>query len=137
MLYHQTFQICHVYNSLVSGIEIQAVLKLRDETVLTEAKIDPGAEVCIFRREHGEWLGLNIENGHRIVLDGLAGSLVAYGHWVTLHTLGLEFDSMVYFAEQYNLRRNLLGRKGWLQKVRLAVVDYDSILYLSPYNETV
>ena len=135
MLYQQTFQIHHIYNSLSSGIEIQVVLKLGSDAVFADAKTDPGAEVCVFKREHGEMLGLNIESGYRIVLDGLSGSLVAYGHSVTLHTLGLEFDSMVYFAEQYNLRRNLLGREGWLQKIRLGIVDYETTLYLSPYQE--
>lgn len=135
MAYQQTYQIYHAYNTRASGIEIQAVLKLAEETVFTEAKVDPGAQVCLFRREHGEMLGLAIESGHRIVLDSLAGTLVAYGHSVTLETLGLEFDSVVYFAELYGLRRNLLGREGWLQKVRLGLVDYDAALYLSPCQE--
>jgi len=135
MAYQLTFQLHHTYDTLASGIQIQATLKLGEEVVFTEAKVDPGAQVCLFRREHGEMLGLAIENGHRIALDSIAGTLVAYGHSVTLHTLGLEFDSVVYFAESYGLRRNLLGREGWLQKVRLAVVDYDAALYLSPYQE--
>ena len=63
----------------------------------------------------------------------LAGSLTAYGHTVSLTTLGLEFDSMVYFAADYGLLRNLLGSEGWLRKVRLAVVDYDAAIYLGPY----
>jgi hypothetical protein len=67
-------------------------------------------------------------------METLAGSLTAYGHSVTLYTLGLEFDSVVYFAAGPGLPRNLLGREGWLQKVRLAVVDYDAALYLSPYD---
>ena len=135
MAYQQTFQFHHTYDTLPSGIQIQAALKLGDEVVFTDAKIDTGAQVCLFRREIGEMLGLAIESGHRLVLAGIAGTLVAYGHQVTLHTLGLEFDSMVYFAEPYGLRRNLLGRAGWLQKVRLAIVDYDSALYLSPYQD--
>jgi len=136
MAYQLTFQLNHTYNTLASGIQIQATLKLGEEVVLTEAKVDPGSQVCLFRREHGEMLGLTIESGHQIVLDSIAGTLVAYGHSVTLHTLGLEFDSAVYFAESYGLRRNLLGREGWLQKIRLAIVDYDSTIYLSPYDET-
>jgi hypothetical protein len=64
----------------------------------------------------------------------LGGAVVAFGHFVSLHTLGLEFDSVVYFAEEYNLPRNLLGRDGWLRKLRLAVVDYDAEIYLGPYD---
>jgi hypothetical protein len=33
-----------------------------------------------------------------------------------------------------NLRRNLLGRQGWLRKLRIAVIDYDNLLYLSVYD---
>lgn len=135
MPHELTFQLAHQYNSLRQGIEIEVILKFGYEAIPAEAKIDPGAEVCLFRREQGEMLGLEIESGYRILLDSLAGSLVAYGHSVTLHTLGLEFDSMVYFAADYGLRRNLLGREGWLQKVRLAVVDYETTLYLSPYQQ--
>lgn len=65
----------------------------------------------------------------------MGGVLLAFGHSVTLSTFDWEFDSLVYFARDYNLPRNLLGREGWLQKVRLAVVDYDAELYLSPYNK--
>jgi hypothetical protein len=135
MAYQLTFHLQHAYNSLASGIQIQVALKLGEDVVFTEAKVDPGAQVCLFRREQGEMLGLEIENGHRIMLEGIAGTLVAYGHSVTVHTLGLEFDSIVYFAESYGLRRNLLGREGWLQKIRLVIVDYDSTIYLSPYDK--
>jgi hypothetical protein len=133
---HQlTFTISENYPSTRSGITIRAVLSLKDVQISCEAKVDPGAQVCLFKRELGEELGINVENGYPIVLDSLGGPLKAFGHSVTLHTLGLEFDSVVYFAEQYNLRRNLLGREGWLAKVRMAVIDYDSMLYLSAYDD--
>ena len=35
----------------------------------------------------------------------------------------------------YNLRRNLLGRRGWLQLLRLGIVDYGNELYLSRYDD--
>jgi hypothetical protein len=88
-------------------------------------------------REIAETLDIDVETGHRREFNTLAGSLTGYGHTVTLSTLGLEFDSVVYFAADHNLPRNLLGREGWLQKVRFAVVDYDATLYLSPYQEQV
>ena len=31
--------------------------------------------------------------------------------------------------------KNVLGRAGWLDRVRLGLVDHDSILYLAPYEE--
>ncbi len=134
MPYPLTFNLRYVYNSLEEGITIPAVLRLNDKTAYCDAKVDSGAQVCVFQREVGEALELDIENGRRIKLRSLGGSLIAFGHTVTLRTFDCEFDSVVYFAQDYGLPRNLLGRDGWLQKVRLAVVDYDAELYLSPYD---
>ncbi len=103
--------------------------------VFCQAKVDPGAQVCLFKRDLGETLGLDVESGHYIELDSLGGIIPAFGHHLMLETLGMEFESVIYFAAIYNLRRNLLGREGWLQKVRLGIVDYETTLYLSPYQE--
>ena len=67
-------------------------------------------------------------------MQTLSGRLKAYGHEVQLSTLGVAFNMTVYFAEDYNLPRNLLGRNGWLQQVKLAVTDYEETLYLSAYE---
>jgi len=130
-----TFDIIHRYNDSLVGIEIPTALRFSDEVVLCQAKVDPGAQVCLFKRDLGETLGLDIGTGHYIELDSIGGTIAAYGHYLVLETLGMEFESVVYFAATYNLRRNLLGREGWLQKVRLGIVDYETTLYLSPYQK--
>lgn len=128
------FTIRYKFNARETGITIPATLRLGGQTVVCDAKVDTGAQVCIFQRALGQALNIEIETGDRIVLSSLGGSLIAFGHEVTLHTLGLEFDSLVYFAAQDNLPRNLLGREGWLQKLRLAVIDYDAEIYLASYD---
>ncbi len=129
------FDIRQQYRSLDEGITIETILVSGKHSILSQAKIDTGSQVCLFQRELGEQLGIDIECGPRIKLGSLAGSLPAFGHSVILHTLGLEFDSVIYFAADYGLERNILGRDGWLQKVRLAIIDYDSTIYLSAYNQ--
>jgi hypothetical protein len=135
MTFPLTFTLRYRYNSLEPGITVPTVLRLKDRTAYCDASVDTGAQVCVFQREVGESLDLEIEGGHRIVLGSLGGPVVAFGHSVTLSTFELEFDSVVYFAENYNLPRNLLGRDGWLQKVRLGVVDYDAEVYLALYGD--
>jgi len=49
--------------------------------------------------------------------------------------LGSEYETTVYFAKDYNFNRNILGRQGWLDRVRLGLIDYDGKLYLSEYND--
>ena len=90
-----------------------------------------GAEVCLFQREIAESLEIDVESGFREKFSTLAGGITAYAHEVELETLGLRFQSYVYFAESYAIQRNLLGRQGWLQLVTLGLNDYKSELYLS------
>ncbi len=129
---HQlNFEKHQIYESLEIGITIEAILRHGLNQAVCEAKVDTGAHVCLFEREVGERLGLNIKGGYRRELNTLTGSFTAYDHEVTLETMGLTFDTFVYFAAGYEIRRNLLGRQGWLQLVRLGLVDYDSEIYLS------
>jgi len=128
-----TFEFRYEYDSLKAGIVVPVSLRLGNSLALCDARVDTGAQLCIFQREVGEHLEIEIESGRRTVVSSLGGAVVAYGHSVTLSAFDMEFDSVVYFAQDYGLLRNLLGRDGWLQKVRLAVVDYDAEIYLSPY----
>jgi hypothetical protein len=88
----------------------------------------------LFERGYGELLEIPIEQGERMVLRTVNSQFTAYGHEVTVRVLDLEFHFMAYFPESREIRRSLLGRKGWLLQVRLAIIDYDQILYLSRYD---
>lgn len=64
----------------------------------------------------------------------VAGSFATYEHEVTVHTLGVEFSAIVFFAQDPSFTRNVLGRSGWLDRLRVAIVDYDRMLFLSAYD---
>jgi hypothetical protein len=63
------------------------------------------------------------------------GSFDAYGHMLTLEALRYSFDVTVYFAAHESFRRNVLGRRGWIDHLRLGIIEYESKLYLSRYSE--
>jgi hypothetical protein len=116
------------------GIPLQIRLSYAGHTIEVTAKVDSGAAVCLFSNEVGLALGAPVEQGIPKRLGGLAGSLDAFGHEVTLQTGNIAFQSFVYFAKYLNLPRNLLGRQGWLRNLKLGVIDYDNLLYLSAYG---
>jgi len=124
----------YLYPEEVDGITIPTYLSYGDQNIVVNAKFDTGAACCLFRNEHAKDLGVPVEEGVYTILDTLGGPLEAFGHEVTIQTCDLAFQSIVYFAKYPNLRRNLLGRQGWLRKLRLAVIDYDNLLYLSAYD---
>lgn len=134
MVRHLSFTQEHHYPDDATGIPLQVKLTYAGQSIAVRAKVDPGAAVCLFSHEDGLDRGIHIEQGIARRLGGLTGTLDAFGHQVTRQTGEVAFQSLVYFAKYPGLPRNLLGRQGWLRNLRLAIIDYDNVLYLSEYN---
>lgn len=132
--FYLAFDYAYRYPDDRDGILIPVSLRSGQAFHKTSAAIDPGAGVCLFSREVGDTLGLDIEQGLYTRLGTLTGGLDAFGHEVELQTFDLAFVSTVYFARDYHLPRNLLGRTGWLNKLRFGLIDYDQLIYLSRYD---
>jgi len=129
------FDTLHDYGPDKDSIEISVTLRFGERTVSFPAQLDTGATFCVFERSYAEILGLSVESGMPLRFSTAMGSFDAYGHTVTLETLGYSFDVTVYFAAHESFTRNVLGRRGWLDQVRLGLVEYESKLYLNRYNE--
>lgn len=123
------------YDAGQPGITVQVTLGLNQAQVSCEAKVDTGASLCIFARSHGEQLGLDIADGLRQIIGTVTGSFVVYLHEVDFSVAGLEFTAFVGFAEDETFKRNVLGRRGFLEQVTLGLVDYRGKLYLSRYSD--
>ena len=123
------------YDAGQSGISLEISAKLVGREVAISAKIDTGASDCIFARRHGEQLGLDIERGDVVYIGTATGSFKTYRHPVTLNVLDYDFDVRVCFAADEYFSRDVLGRHGFLDRVRLGLIDYEGKLYLSEYNE--
>jgi len=123
------------YDTLKSGITVVVEMSYGGESRQIRAKIDTGAENCIFERKHGERLGVEIESGREQIFSTAAGNFTAYGHELTLSVLDIETVSTVYFAKEESFTRNVLGRQGWLDRVKLGLIDYEDKLLLSGYGE--
>jgi len=73
------------YQESSLGIEIPVTLGFAPtQFVSFLAKVDTGAECCIFQREHGDALGIPIENGIPKEFRTVTGTFRTYGHTVTL-----------------------------------------------------
>ena len=129
------FDTLHTYGADKESIEVSVTLRSGDRFVTIPAQLDTGATFCIFERGYADTLGLSAQSGTPLRFSTAMGSFDAFGHTVTLETLGYSFDVTVYFAAHESFTRNVLGRRGWLDQVRLGLVEYESKLYLSRYGE--
>ena len=123
------------YNTLETGITLPTTLSIGESIVKVDAKVDSGATFCVFERIHGENLGLEIESGDLIKISTATSSFDAFGHNLNLSVLGFETESKVYFAKEESFYLNVLGRQGWLDRVKLGLIDYEGKLLLSEYEE--
>jgi hypothetical protein len=134
MTFELTFSESISYPDTDGGILLYVALSRAGLRATAEAVVDSGGSVCLFSREIGASLGLDVDAGIPKRLDSLGGPIDCFGHEVTLETAGLTFQSVVYFAKYLNLPRNILGRQGWLRNVKLGLVDYENTMYLGRYE---
>lgn len=131
-----TFLAKYDYSRTPAGIDIPIMLSVDGARfVRLLAKVDTGASFCIFQREYAEQLGIEVESGQREVVNTATGSFDVYGHPVRLTCLDWEFDTTVYFAEPREFGRNVVGRRGWLQRFRLGLIEHDAVLFLSEHDD--
>lgn len=135
MDYQLHFAERHTYDSRQEGITIPAVLKAGGNKIELLAKVDTGASDCLFERAFGEALGLQLEGGIRKTYSTANSRFEAYGHEISIAVLGIETMATVYFFADQRIVRNVLGRCGWLNRLRFGLVDYEQLVYIAGYNK--
>jgi hypothetical protein len=80
-------------------------------------------------------LGLDVEGGSPALVSTANSTFQIFGHRLTMTALGLQFDVTVYFAADENIKRNVLGRLGFIDQLRLCLVEHDGELYVSKYDD--
>lgn len=63
------------------------------------------------------------------------GSFMTFGHEIMISFNELEWQTMVFFAVEEFFPVNVIGRVGFLDRLRIALIDYDRELYFSHYDE--
>ncbi len=128
-----TFDKTYSYDTLRTGISLPVILKSGKNFIEIHAKLDTGASHCIFERQHAELLDLDIESGEPSTVGTATGSFPVFEHRIEISTFGLIWESNVYFIAEDEIKRNILGRTGWLDRVMLGLIDYEGKLLLSSY----
>ena len=109
-------------------------MKSGENSVRLAASIDTGATFYIFRNELAEALGLDPAKATLKRFRTANSSFEAFGHEVEISVPGVTTFSTVYFFADASINKNVLGRVGWLDRVRLGLVDHDTTMYLAPYD---
>lgn len=122
------FEFVYQFDTLKSGITVPVDLIADDRKVSFPAKIDTGSTDCVFERKHAENLQIDMESGEETYFG------TAFGHDLYLSVLEIEIYAKVYFIAEAGIRRNVLGRSGFLNNVQFGLIDYEGKLLLSRYG---
>lgn len=123
------------FNTLKAGITVPVKLSTKDKKVSFLAKIDTGSTHCFLERKYADQLGIAVESGQPLTVSTATGTFQAFGHELTVSVLDIEQYSMVYFIAEESIKRNVLGRLGFLNNVLLGLIDYEGKLLLSKYGD--
>ena len=88
------------------------------------ALIDSGAEVCLFRQEVAEQLGIKIEKGEKSTLTGIGGKITIYKHIVPIHVTSWKFNCKIAFSKEFEASINILGRNNFFQHF---IIKFDEL----------
>lgn len=129
------FETLHEYQDHETGgilldVEISSSISTR-----LKAHVDSGAANCLFNGQYAELIGLTVNSGEKknfSTPDG--GTIVGYGHEISMIVLGHTVSSIVYFTNHVGFQRNVLGRQGWLHHFRFGLTVYERKLYLGKYS---
>lgn len=134
-VYQQTYSHRHHYTSS-DTIDIPVVLSSDLATYVDlVGKLDTGSTFCIFEPVFADVLGRELTSGLRQRIATATGSFYAYGHTLTFSVFSYEWEAVMYFAESESFGLNILGRVGFLDHLRLGIVDYEQILFCGLYDE--
>ena len=93
------------------------------------------SKVDLTEERDAQMLGLELEKGDVELVRTATGKFIAHGHEVTLNVGNLEWEATVYFAADEFFPINVFGRIGFLDRLKIGLVDYEQLLYLTSYNE--
>ena len=125
----------HAYKSSLAVSLPITLISDRDRRITLTPSLDTGSTYCIFEKKYAEWLDLHVEAGLPARISTATGFFHCYGHEVTLLVVDLEWRAPVYFAEAEAFTINVVGRLGFLDRLKVGIVDYEQLLYLGLYDE--
>jgi len=94
---------------------VDLTLTARSRALTLKALVDSGASFSVFRAEVLEHLGLRLEQGARLSLEGVGGRILGYRHRLLAQVGTTKFFSTIVFSKELTVSFTLLGRDNFFE----------------------
>ena len=108
---------------------VEVILEFKKEKIRTDALVDSGAAMCLFKGEIGRALGIDIETGEKKIFQGVSAKLVGYVHEVKIALAGKIFKAKIAFSDDLSTSFNLLGRLEIFDKFSITFKEKDKEIH--------
>lgn len=95
---------------------VPVTLSHKDREIRTEALVDSGASISTFHGDLASALGITLEEGERVYLQGIGGRALGYIHQVQLKISTIAFPCRIVFSNELISSVNLLGRVDFFER---------------------
>lgn len=87
----------------------------KKSNLLVKALLDSGASFSVFRSEIADYLGISVEKGRPVYLEGVGGRILGYLHTVPIAIGRKKFRCKIIFSREFTVSFNLLGRDNFFE----------------------
>ena len=89
---------------------IDLKIKTRKSEITIKALVDSGASYSVFRTEIADYLGIDIEKGKSLYLEGIGGRILGYMHNLSISLGDKVYRCKIIFSREFIVSFNILGR---------------------------
>lgn len=111
---------------------IPVTLRHGDREIRIEALVDSGASISTFQGDLAQVLGLTLEAGEKIYLQGIGGRVLGYMHEVQLQVGMVQMRCKIVFSNELISSVNLLGRADFFEHFLISFDERNRKLLLKP-----
>ncbi|TSC77743.1 MAG: hypothetical protein G01um101433_496 [Parcubacteria group bacterium Gr01-1014_33] len=98
---------------------IDITLRGKKDELTVRALLDSGASFSVFRPEIAEHIGIQVEKGKAIYLEGIGGRILGYLHRVRAVVGNKRFVCSIVFSREFTVSFSLLGRDNFFSQFRI------------------
>ncbi len=114
---------------------IEFILENNNQKIRTDAIIDSGASISIFKADIAKAIGIDLKKGVKRIFQGASAKLVGYVHKVTLIIDSFRFKCKVAFSDDLQTSFNLLGRESVFDKFLLKLNEREKKIILDFFDD--
>ncbi len=113
---------------------VDVTLATSNQSLTIKALVDSGASFSVFRAEVLDYLGLPLERGARVYLEGIGGRILGYRHRVAARLGEVRFPLTVIFSQELAVSFNLLGRDNFFRQFLVTFDERQHTVRLHSYR---